>query len=793
MFIRRTGLIAGLAILILAVIAVAPAAAYTIDGHTFAHGLEHTENGVAGTTLTYYPVSFTLSNATGVSTGDTIYTNGTTAADWRDVRFTTGADAVLPHWIETTTATTAFVWVNVTSIPETGTTIRFYYDSDTATQASSGTSTFPFYDDFSTGLDTTTRWSTYGSPSVSNGIASCANAQIYTKTTWGAGYAAHARTASANYANMVIWRPGGTTDYPQHSIDKTVLANYNARDTNATNQAMADMDLGVAANTNYHHFAIARISSSLIRRSIDNAIVHNQTSSTYITTGALPAMVRTWAAGNTVTVDWAFVCKAVATEPSHGSYTVMAPPVADFSADPTSGGHPLTVQFTDASTGSPSAWAWDFDNDGDTDSTDQNPTYEYASEGTYSVNLTVTNAYESDSETKTDYITVNPYVVPVAAFSANVTSGYTPLAVAFTDSSTGPPTEWAWTFTGPNEFYDLDLNQNPVLTFTDPGTYSVSLRASNPAGNDYENKTAYITVLEIPAGPVASFTASTVSGHAPLVVQFTDTSTGSPTAWAWDFDGDAVADSTEQNPTYEYAANGTYTVTLQVSNAGGTDLETKTGYVYVGELTARLLRASFSYSTPIGTAPFSVSFADTSASNGTYARVWDFGDGATSTEPAPVHEYATAGKYDVELVITSDYTQDTSAARKAVMAYPAAAVSPLPTTTFGAHMTEIMESEWNVSVIGPIIPRAYTDALTPLAGDTGVGNMIFWGIIWVGVFMILFLRQGTPWLAALVGLVAGPGILTFLPPDWAHVGYICLAVTIGCSFFVIALGRFRST
>jgi PKD repeat protein len=295
------------------------------------------------------------------------------------------------------------------------------------------------------------------------------------------------------------------------------------------------------------------------------------------------------------------------------------------------------------------------------------------------------------------------------------------------------------------------------------------------------------------AAPVAGFTADVVSGLAPLSVTFTDTSTGSPTAWAWDFDGDTVADSTDQSPSHEYAEEGNYTVTLQVSNAEGTDLETKTNYIYVGPLTARMLRASFSYTKPVGTAPFSVTFTDTSASNGTYVRNWDFGDGDTSTEANPVHEYSSSGKYDVKLIITSDHTSDSSAARKAIMAYPVEAVSPLPTTTFGAHMTEIMESNWNVSVIGPIIPRAYTDVLTPLTGNTGVGDMIFWGIIWVGVFMILFLRQGTPWLAALVGLVAGPGILTFLPPEWAHVGYICLAVTIGCSFFVIALGRFRST
>jgi PKD repeat protein len=70
-----------------------------------------------------------------------------------------------------------------------------------------------------------------------------------------------------------------------------------------------------------------------------------------------------------------------------------------------------------------------------------------------------------------------------------------------------------------------------------------------------------------PAPPTASFTASPTSGTAPLAVQFTDTSTGSPTAWSWNF-GDG-ATSTAQNPQHTYAAAGAYTVSLTASNAGG--------------------------------------------------------------------------------------------------------------------------------------------------------------------------------------------------------------------------------
>jgi len=80
-------------------------------------------------------------------------------------------------------------------------------------------------------------------------------------------------------------------------------------------------------------------------------------------------------------------------------------PVANFTANTTSGTAPLTVQFTDISANATS-WAWDFNNDGTVDSTEQNPAYTYSKAGIYSVNLTVSNAGGSNSEVKTEYITV---------------------------------------------------------------------------------------------------------------------------------------------------------------------------------------------------------------------------------------------------------------------------------------------------------------------------------------------------------------------------------------------------
>jgi serine protease len=184
------------------------------------------------------------------------------------------------------------------------------------------------------------------------------------------------------------------------------------------------------------------------------------------------------------------------------------PPVAAFSGTPLTGTAPLTVTFTDASTNSPTSWYWSF-GDGGT-STAKNPTYVYAAAGTYSVSLTATNAYGSNTLTKSGYITVSapPTNPPVAAFSGTPLSGTAPLTVTFTDASSNGPTSWSWNFGDGG----TSTVQNPSHVYTTAGSYTVALTATNAYGSNTLTKTGYVTVTTPPAQQCDDFADGNTTG-----------------------------------------------------------------------------------------------------------------------------------------------------------------------------------------------------------------------------------------------------------------------------------------
>ncbi|MCG3156248.1 MAG: hypothetical protein DKINENOH_02871 [bacterium] len=319
------------------------------------------------------------------------------------------------------------------------------------------------------------------------------------------------------------------------------------------------------------------------------------------------------------------------------NYLTTCSIVSDFTATVTSGCAPLSVTFTDLSTGPVTAWEWNFGDS--TTSTEQHPTHTYNSGGVYTVTLTTTNAsgYRHTSS-RANYIAVGS--APIAAFTAEPTTGFPPLAVTFTDQSTGHVSEWRWDF-GDSTTSTL---QHPTHEYAKAGIYTVTLTVSDSCGSHSATKTELITVN---SPVVADFSVSDTSGCSPLTVQFSDSSTGAPTSWLWDF-GDGTT-STDQHPSHTYSAAGSYTVTLTANSAVGSDIETKTAFVVV----ASAPTAGFQAARTLISVSFPVAFTDQSSSNAS-SWSWDFGDGSTSTEQNPTHQYATAGQYTVSLTVANE-------------------------------------------------------------------------------------------------------------------------------------------
>ncbi|HRX96166.1 MAG TPA: PKD domain-containing protein [Bacteroidales bacterium] len=386
----------------------------------------------------------------------------------------------------------------------------------------------------------------------------------------------------------------------------------------------------------------------------------------------------------------------------------FSPPAltAEFSASPTEVCTGGSVTFTDQSLGSPTSWTWSFPGGSPSSYVGQNPpAISYSSAGSYNVTLTVGDGIDTDSQTKTGYITVNNVIADFIGIPTTVVVGN---SVSFTDQSSCDPTGWSWSFPGgtPSSYVG---QTPPAIQYDTEGSYDVTLTVTKGGSNDIETKTGYITVVppefnitngtvttcmgnfydsggptgsysnnetfvetfypstsgsmmrfnfssfSIESGwdylyiyngentssplmgtytgssspgtvtasntsgaltfrftsdgsvtssgwiasiecyntnvpPVADFSASTTTPVINTDVVFTDQSSNIPTSWTWSFSPNTViyinsTNSSSQNPEVQFTDFGLYSVTLEVSNAYGTDTEVKTDYINVGSCT----------------------------------------------------------------------------------------------------------------------------------------------------------------------------------------------------------------
>ena len=235
----------------------------------------------------------------------------------------------------------------------------------------------------------------------------------------------------------------------------------------------------------------------------------------------------------------------------------------------------------------------------------------------------------------------------VADFSATPISGCAPLVVQFTDNSAGSPSSWSWDFGNGNSA----TQKNPVVTYNNPGVYSVQLTVSNTSGSNSITKNQYITVYD---NPIVQFTVNDSLNCIPFTTRFTDLSTcttGNITSWQWDFDDGAT--STVKNPQHLYTQAGAFNITLQVTTSGGcTKSLSKLAYIKAADS----IRTQFNFSLPVKCKPpEKIFFYNNSTGPGSILYTWDFGNGNTTNTFSASQIYTAGGLYSITLTARNDF------------------------------------------------------------------------------------------------------------------------------------------
>lgn len=333
----------------------------------------------------------------------------------------------------------------------------------------------------------------------------------------------------------------------------------------------------------------------------------------------------------TLTVTNAAGCSETITKTAF--ITVQKPEVL-INGLPKTGCVPLTVSptVTVTSAHTITSWQWSF-GDGTT-STSATPSHTYTATGTYTVKLVyTTSAGCTDSVIITDAVRTG--TKPKAAFTLTPKDACAFQPISFTDNSTGPVTEWLWTFGDGG----TSTQQNPLYGYSDTGWFHVQLIVLN---NTCPDTIRILNAVHIKP-PIARFSVQN-NCIDKYTKNFIDASIGA-TSWFWTF-GDGVT-STQKSPVHTYAATGLYQVNLTVSNdtCSHTFTETikvideKALFTSADTVICRKQTALFT-STGINTANI-------------LSWQWHFGDGTTSTtDSVATHAYNAAGNYTVRLIIT---------------------------------------------------------------------------------------------------------------------------------------------
>ena len=338
-------------------------------------------------------------------------------------------------------------------------------------------------------------------------------------------------------------------------------------------------------------------------------------------------------------------------------------PTASFTASQTTICENDCIDFTDMSTGTIGTvtYNWSFPGANITSSTQQNPTgICYATAGTYSVTLQITDNVTTDDTVMTNLITVNNCSTPTAGFTVSSNNICTGDCITITNTSTGTSGSelYGWSFQGGTPATSSSQNPGSVC-FPTAGDYWLTLVITDASFNILDSTGMAISVSSCIV-PEANFSASQTSICANDCINFSDQSinTTGTVAYNWSFPGANTTSSTDQNPTgICYPTPGTYSVTLSITDGVGTDDTLMTDYITVTACDPP--STSFTINSPICEGEC-VTFTNTTSGGSSYIWTFDGGTPSASAQVNPTVCYDESGVYDVTLIATNSFGSDTS-------------------------------------------------------------------------------------------------------------------------------------
>jgi PKD repeat protein len=359
---------------------------------------------------------------------------------------------------------------------------------------------------------------------------------------------------------------------------------------------------------------------------------------------------------STHTVDIAGNVNTTWVNKTESTTACVVVPVANFTADNVTICEYESVQFTDASTNTPTNWDW-YPWGNETKASDlADPLVQYDVAGLFDVRLYVSNGAGNNWSNQTDYINVTDCTPPDHIEKLAETDNCYGINWTWIDPTNPPTTDLDHVEIWQNGVYLHDVAAGVEMdnwtALSNATWYNISTRTVDTSGNidiDWVNKSAITDICVSP--PAANFTANETEICLGDAIQFNDTSIPTPIIWLYAF-GDGHT-SPLQNPIYTYTIAGLFDVSLKIGTADGSHNETtKVDYINVTDCSLPAT-ASFTSNVTCGIVPFNVGFTDTSTGGNITNWSWMFGDGNSSFVQHPNNTYSSVGMYTINFSVTN--------------------------------------------------------------------------------------------------------------------------------------------